>query len=100
MKFAISVVVGAVCCAIGVFLGSAVFRGVSTVTLVVAAPAAVTVFGGLIYFLTTASEVKREGDKPLPKSTRNGRTIVVMLGLFFGTLLGVAFVIRVIIGLL
>jgi uncharacterized membrane protein YfcA len=100
MRFVVSVMVGAVCCVIGVFFGSAVFRGVSTVTLVVAAPVAVTIFGGLIYFLTTTREVNMEDDKPLPRSTRNGRTIVVMLGLFFGTLLGLAFVIRVIIGLL
>ena len=54
-----------------------------------AAPIAVPVTGGLLYFLTTNSDINMEADRPLPKSTRKGRTIMVMLGLFLGSLLGI-----------
>jgi uncharacterized membrane protein YfcA len=100
MRFVVSVVVGAVCCVIGVFLGSGVFRGVSTVTLLIAVPFAVTGFGGLIYFLTTSREVNIEDNRRLPKSTRRSRTIIVTLGLFLGSFLGIPLTLLAIIGLI
>ena len=54
-----------------------------------AGPFAVPVFGGLIYFLTTRTDVNIEDGQPLPKSTRKSRTVIVMLGLLLGSLLGI-----------